>query len=128
MNTSCAHRPGLSGVGGAFRIMLTRIAREKALPFEPLVPNEKTVAAMREARKGKLKRFDNVDSLMASHPADGCFPAFCEIPDSRLPSLFSLKRENQPFPHRGSGTVKLFQCRVGVRAFQTLGCRPGCIE
>lgn len=24
-----------------------------------------TVAAMREARKGKLKRFDDVDSLMA---------------------------------------------------------------
>jgi len=26
-------------VSDAFRIMLTRIAREKALPFEPLVPN-----------------------------------------------------------------------------------------
>ncbi len=39
-------------VSDAFRIMLTRIAREKALPFEPLVPSETTIAAMREARAG----------------------------------------------------------------------------
>ena len=57
-------------VSDAFRIMLTRGAREKALPFEPLVPNETTVAAMREARKGKLKRFDNVDALMSSLHAE----------------------------------------------------------
>ncbi len=44
-------------VSDAFRIMLTRIAREKALPFEPLIPNEKTIKAMRQARSGKgLKR------------------------------------------------------------------------
>lgn len=42
-------------VSDAFRIMLTRVAREKALPFEPLVPNEETIAAMREARLGKLE-------------------------------------------------------------------------
>ena len=35
--------------------MLTRIAREKALPFDPLVPNAKTIAAMKEARRGKLE-------------------------------------------------------------------------
>ncbi|ATE60091.1 type II toxin-antitoxin system RelB/DinJ family antitoxin [Thauera sinica] len=52
-------------VSDAFRIMLTRIAREKALPFEPLVPNETTIAAMREARAGGLKRFDSVEALMA---------------------------------------------------------------
>ena len=52
-------------VSDAFRIMLTRIANEKAFPFEPLSPNNTTFAAMREARKGKLKRFDDVDSLMA---------------------------------------------------------------
>ena len=40
-------------VSDAFRIMLTRIAREKALPFEPLIPNEKTIKAMRQARSGK---------------------------------------------------------------------------
>lgn len=55
---------GLS-VSDAFRIMLTRIAREKALPFEPLIPNETTIAAMREARAGNLESFDSVEALMA---------------------------------------------------------------
>jgi DNA-damage-inducible protein J len=54
---------GLSA-SDAFRMMMTRIAREKALPFEPLVPNEETVAAMREARSGKLPRFKDVDALL----------------------------------------------------------------
>jgi DNA-damage-inducible protein J len=48
----------------AFRMMMTRIAREKALPFEPLVPNEETIAAMREARRGNLPRFRTVEDLM----------------------------------------------------------------
>ncbi|MCU7935563.1 MAG: type II toxin-antitoxin system RelB/DinJ family antitoxin [Candidatus Thiodiazotropha sp. (ex Dulcina madagascariensis)] len=51
-------------VSDAFRILLTRIAHEKALPFEPLVPNETTIAAMREARTGNLKSFDSVEALM----------------------------------------------------------------
>ena len=51
-------------VSDAFRMMMTRIAREKALPFEPLVPNAETVAAMREARREKLPRFENVDALI----------------------------------------------------------------
>ena len=54
----------------AVRMMLTRVAREKALPFEPLVPNETTVAAMREAREGKLTRFSDVTALMADLDAD----------------------------------------------------------
>ncbi len=49
----------------AFRLLLIRVAREKALPFEPLVPNETTIAAMREARAGNLEGFDNVEALMA---------------------------------------------------------------
>jgi DNA-damage-inducible protein J len=52
-------------VSDAFRMLLTRIAREKALPFEPLVPNETTIAAMREARAGNLAGFDSVEALMA---------------------------------------------------------------
>lgn len=48
----------------AFRMMMTRIAREKALPFEPLIPNEETIEAMREARRGKLPRFKTVEDLM----------------------------------------------------------------
>ena len=42
-------------VSDAFRIMLTRVAREKALPFEPLVPNDVTIEAMKEARRGNLE-------------------------------------------------------------------------
>ena len=48
----------------AFRMMMTRIAREKSLPFEPLAPNAETIAAMREARGRKLPRFKTVDALM----------------------------------------------------------------
>ena len=51
-------------VSDAFRLMLTRIAKEKALPFEPLVPNAETIAAMKEARSGKLKSFGSVDALL----------------------------------------------------------------
>ena len=49
----------------AFRIMLTRIAREKALLFEPLVPNAETIKAMKTARRGALPSFASVDALMA---------------------------------------------------------------
>ena len=49
----------------AFRLMLTRVAREKALPFEPLVPNAATIEAMKEARRGGLKSFATVEDLMA---------------------------------------------------------------
>jgi len=52
-------------VSDAFRILLTRVAREKALPFEPLVPNQETIKAMRAARKGKLVSFDSIEALMA---------------------------------------------------------------
>jgi len=40
-------------VSDAFRIMMTRVAWEKALPFEPLIPNKKTIQAMKDARSGK---------------------------------------------------------------------------
>ena len=40
-------------VSDAVRLMLTRVARERALPFEPLIPNEETLAAMKESRAGK---------------------------------------------------------------------------
>ncbi|CEN56667.1 type II toxin-antitoxin system RelB/DinJ family antitoxin [Candidatus Methylopumilus turicensis] len=52
-------------VSDAFRIMITRIAKEKALPFEPLVPNAETIEAMKEARAGKLQSFNSIDDLMA---------------------------------------------------------------
>lgn len=57
-------------VSDAFRLLLTRIAREKALPFEPLVPSATTIAAMREARRGGLPRFDDVQALMTDLHAE----------------------------------------------------------
>jgi len=60
---------GLS-VSDAFRMMMVRIAAEKALPFEPLRPNAETVAALREARQGGLPRFESVDALLADLNAD----------------------------------------------------------
>ncbi|HEX3666949.1 MAG TPA: type II toxin-antitoxin system RelB/DinJ family antitoxin [Rhizomicrobium sp.] len=51
-------------VSDAFRLMMVRIAREKALPFEPLVPNETTLAAMKEARGKRLTRYETVDALL----------------------------------------------------------------
>lgn len=57
-------------VSDAFRIMLTRVAHEMALPFEPLVPNATTLAAMKEARRGGLRSFANVEDLMADLNAD----------------------------------------------------------
>ncbi|MCC0004601.1 MAG: type II toxin-antitoxin system RelB/DinJ family antitoxin [Methylobacteriaceae bacterium] len=52
-------------VSDAFRLMMVRIATEKALPFEPLVPNATTIAAMKEARRGGLASFSSVKDLMA---------------------------------------------------------------
>jgi DNA-damage-inducible protein J len=57
-------------VSDAVRLMLTRVAHDKALPFEPLVPNAQTIAAMQEARDGKLTSFASVKALMADLDAD----------------------------------------------------------
>jgi DNA-damage-inducible protein J len=57
-------------VSDAFRLLLTRIAREKALPFEPLVPNATTIAAMKEARAGNLSSVSSVEALMDALRAD----------------------------------------------------------
>ena len=39
----------------AVRLLLTRVAREKRLPFEPLTPNEETIAAILAARRGEVE-------------------------------------------------------------------------
>jgi DNA-damage-inducible protein J len=43
-----------------------RIAHDKAPPFDPLIPNAETIAAMREAREGNLPRFNPIEELMAA--------------------------------------------------------------
>ena len=57
-------------VSDAFRLMMVRIAREKALPFDPLVPNKDTIAAIKEARRGGLKKHPNSKALLNSLDAD----------------------------------------------------------
>lgn len=47
-------------VADAVRLLLTRVAQERALPFAPLVPNAVTIEAMKEARRGSLPRFSRV--------------------------------------------------------------------
>ena len=51
-------------VSDAVRLLLTRVAQEKALPFAPLVPNAVTIAAIKEARRGKLESFGSVQELL----------------------------------------------------------------
>lgn len=60
---------GLS-ISDVVRMTLTRIAQDKAVPFELFRPNETTIAAMREARAGGLKRFNSVAELMADDDED----------------------------------------------------------
>ena len=51
-------------VSDAVRLMLIKISKEHALPFDPFVPNDETIAAMKEARRGKLASFKSVEDLM----------------------------------------------------------------
>ena len=53
-------------VSDAFRLLLVRVAAEKALPFEPLNPNAETVAAMKAARRGDLIKVGKPDKLIRS--------------------------------------------------------------
>jgi DNA-damage-inducible protein J len=60
----------LAGIGltvsDAFRLMMMRIAKEKALPFDPLIPNVETIEAMKAARRGDVVKAGSVDDLFAS--------------------------------------------------------------
>jgi DNA-damage-inducible protein J len=57
-------------VSDAFRMLLVRVAREKALPFEPLVPNEETIEAMKAARHGELVTGGSPENLLNRLNAD----------------------------------------------------------
>ena len=54
----------------AFRLLLIRVAREKALPFEPLIPNATTIKAIEEARRGELINIGTLDDLFTELNAD----------------------------------------------------------
>jgi DNA-damage-inducible protein J len=57
-------------VSDAFRMLLVRTVAEKALPFDPLVPNEETIEAIKAARTGALTTVGGVGDLMADLHAD----------------------------------------------------------
>ena len=51
-------------VSDAVRMLLVRVAAEKALPFDVKVPNATTVKAMRAADRGKGKRLKSAGALL----------------------------------------------------------------
>lgn len=56
-------------VSDVVRITLTRVAKEKALPFELKAPNAETRAAMEESRslmKSRASRFEDGEALIKS--------------------------------------------------------------
>ena len=54
----------------AFRLLMTRVAQEQALPFDLLIPNKETVNAIKDARSGQVKSFSNLQELMDDLHAD----------------------------------------------------------
>ena len=57
-------------VSDAFRLMMVRIANDKALPFEPLVPNDETIEAMKAVRRGNVTTVNSISALFTSLNAD----------------------------------------------------------
>jgi DNA-damage-inducible protein J len=57
-------------VSDAFRLMMVKIAKDKKLPFEPLMPNDETIEAMKAARRGELTTVGTPRKLVASLNAD----------------------------------------------------------
>jgi DNA-damage-inducible protein J len=51
-------------VSDAFRLMMVRIATERALPFQPLIPNDETIEAMKAARRGELTTVKSPENLL----------------------------------------------------------------
>ena len=60
---------GLS-LSDAIRLMLKRVVAEKALPFEPLIPNAETIDAIMEARRGELVKIGSLDNMFRDLNAD----------------------------------------------------------
>lgn len=60
---------GLS-MSDAVRVLLTRVAAEKTLPFDVRVPNPTSRKAIAELENGGGKAFSNIDDLMADLHAD----------------------------------------------------------
>lgn len=58
-------------ISDAFRMLLVRTVADRRLPFDPLVPNEETIEAMKAARRGELVTVGSIDELLADlHAGD----------------------------------------------------------
>ena len=57
-------------VSDAVRMLLTRVAQDKALPFELMIPNATTIQAMKDARAGKVTKAANLTALFDDLNAD----------------------------------------------------------
>ena len=59
----------LAGMGlsmsDAIRLMLVRVAEEKALPFAIYEPNEESLKAIAELERGEGQRFETIEDFMA---------------------------------------------------------------
>jgi DNA-damage-inducible protein J len=51
-------------VSDVVRILLVRVAAEKALPFELRVPNRETLAAMEAGERGEVSKATSLDAMM----------------------------------------------------------------
>jgi len=63
------HASGLT-VSDVVRVLMTRIAQNKAIPPVLFQPNKETVAAFTEIEQGNLQRFASVDDLFDDLHAD----------------------------------------------------------
>ena len=57
-------------VSDVVRILLVRVAAEKALPFELRVPNRETRAAIEAGEHGEVSRAPSVEAMMAELDAN----------------------------------------------------------
>ena len=57
-------------ISDAVRMMLVRTVAEGALPFHPLVPNARTIEAMKAARRGDLTSVGDTAGLLADLHVD----------------------------------------------------------
>jgi DNA-damage-inducible protein J len=64
-------------VSDAFRLLMVRVARDKALPFERLVPNKKTIEAIKAGRRGGRPR--GLLTREASHRPQVCVAVLVEL-------------------------------------------------
>jgi len=55
---------------GAFRLMMTRIATERMLPYELIVPNAETAEALEAARRGEVTEVSSFAELIEKLNAD----------------------------------------------------------